>query len=77
MYGEILCNREVQLTIEASTCVTLLPLILGFGVMLLCMHWQVAALHATATCWHPELSVLSHTPCKCHELVTCVIILTD
>jgi len=26
------------------------------------MHLHMAALHATATCWHPELSVLSYTP---------------
>ena len=41
---------------------TLLPLILGFDVMLLCMHLHMAALHATATCWYPELSVLSYAP---------------
>ena len=30
--------------------------------MLPCMHLHMAALHPTATCWHPELSVLSHAP---------------
>ena len=28
--------------------------------MVCCMHLHVAALHATAGCWHPELSVLSY-----------------
>ena len=38
--------------------------------MLLCMHLHVAALHVTAICWHPELSVATKPHTICHELVT-------
>ena len=62
MYRKMPCNQEVVVQKLLLVSVTLLPLILGVDVILLCMHLHVAALHATATYWHPESSVLSHTP---------------
>ena len=59
IYGEILCNREVavQLTFYIDWSFYLYHFIAtNFRI---CMHWRMAALHATATCWHPELS---HAP---------------
>ena len=77
MYGEILCNREVQLNHWSFYLYHFIAT--NFRI------WYNVSLHALAggctTCnchlLASRVSVLSHTPCKCHELVTCMIILTD